>query len=432
MIDIEFIRQNPDLVKTNNLNKGYPVDIDLLLKLDKKRRQLLSEVDNLRETKNSLNKSSKAKKPTQEEITKSKSLKDRLAKLEKELNQTQESYELLLKAVPNIALEGVPIGRSEDENVVVKSVGTIPSFDFPIRSHHDLGESNQLIDKKRAAKIAGSRFIYLLGDLVKLEFAIINFVIDQLTDKELIAKIIKNNHLNLTPKPFIAVLPPAMLRTAPYMASSRLNADDMTYKLEQDDLWLNASAEHTLCTMYMNEILDEQELPIRLIGFSTSFRREAGTYGKDMEGMIRLHQFDKLEMEVLSSPETGLNEHLLLVAIQEYLINQLKLPYQFIEKCTADIGKPNAKGVDMNCWFPAQNNYRETHTADYLTDYQSRGLKIRLRRNDKSLDYVHNNDATAFALSRIMAAIMENYQTKDGKINVPLVLRPYLNNKKQI
>jgi len=432
MIDIEYIRQNPELVKKNSLNKGYKIDIDLLMELDSKRRSLLNEVDVLREAKNSLNNNSKGKKPSQDEIEKAKDLKDRLSQLETKLNQIQEKFNQLLFLVPNMALASVPVGKTEDDNLVVKTVGEIPNFDFKIRSHHDLGEANHLIDKKRAAKIAGSRFAYLLGDLVKLEMAIINFVIDQLSDEKLISKIIEDNNLNIDPKPFVAVLPPAMLRTEPYLASSRLSAEDTTYKIEQDDLWLNASAEHTLCTMYMNEILDEQELPIRLLGFSTSFRREAGTYGKDVEGIIRLHQFDKLEMEVLSTPETGLSEHLLLVAIQEYLLNQLQLPYQYIEKCTADIGKPNAKGVDFNCWFPFQNNYRETHTADYLTDYQSRGLKIRLRKKDKSLVYVHNNDATAFALSRILAAIMENYQTKDGKINVPKVLQPYLNNKIQI
>jgi seryl-tRNA synthetase len=185
--------------------------------------------------------------------------------------------------------------------------------------------------------------------------------------------------------------------------------------------------------MYWNEILPEDMFPIRYIGYSTSFRREAGTYGKDTEGIFRMHQFDKLEMEVFSTPETGLDEHLLLVAIQEYLVQQLGLPYQVLQKCTFDIGKPNARGIDIECWFPGQNKYRETHTADFMTDYQSRDLKIRVRRQSSGdTQLVHTNDATAFALGRILAAIMENYQTHDGHIIIPEVLRPYMQGREQI
>src|SRR5581483_11866572 len=211
----------------------------------------------------------------------------------------------------------------------------------------------------------GSRFAYIKGDLVRLQFAIVQFVLQTLGDERVIQKLIQENDLDLVAKPFTPVIPPAMLRTEPYEASARLNAEEVTYKVEQDDLWLNASAEHTLCTMYWNEILPEDQLPIRYIGYSTSFRREAGTYGKDTEGILRMHQFDKLEMEVFSNGETGLQEHLLLIAIQEYLMQQLGLPYQVLQKCTADIGKPNARGVDIEAWLPGQGAYRETHTADY-------------------------------------------------------------------
>ncbi|MGH7237386.1 MAG: aminoacyl--tRNA ligase-related protein, partial [Candidatus Saccharimonadales bacterium] len=281
-------------------------------------------------------------------------------------------------------------------------------------------------------KIAGSRFGYIKGDLVRLEFAIVQFVMQTLGDETVLEKLIKDNNLNLVAKPFIPVLPPAMLKTEPYVASARLNAEEVTYKLADDDLWLNASAEHTLCTMYWNEILPEEMLPIRYIGFLTSFRREAGTYGKDTEGMLRWHQFDKLEMEVFSLPETGLDEHLLLVAVQEYLVQQLGLPYQILQKCTADIGKPNARGIDIECWFPGQNKYRETHTADYMTDYQARDLKTRLRRQGGDIELVHTNDATAFATNRIMAAIIENFQTADGNIIIPEVLRPFMGGKSEI
>jgi len=222
-----------------------------------------------------------------------------------------------------------------------------------------------------------------------------------------------------------------MLRTEPYIASARLDAEDVTYKIEQDDLWLNASAEHTLCTMYWNEILPEDKLPIRYVGYTTAFRREAGTYGKDMEGIFRLHQFDKLEMESFTTAEDGLSEHLFMVAIQEYLMAQLGLPYQVILKCTADVGKPNARGVDINTWLPGQSKYRETHTADYMTDYQARRLKTRVKRADGTNQFAHTNDATAFS-QRPLIAIIENYQNEDGTVTVPEVLRPYMGGKEII
>jgi seryl-tRNA synthetase len=181
--------------------------------------------------------------------------------------------------------------------------------------------------------------------------------------------------------------------------------------------------------MYINEVIPEESLPIRYIGYATSFRREAGSYGKDTEGILRMHQFDKMEMEVFSTPETGLDEHKLLIAIDEYMVSQLGLPYHVLMKCTADIGKPNARGVDIETWMPGEGKYRETHTADYMTDYQARRMKTRLRRSDGSIEFVHTNDATAFALGRIMVAIMENRQTKDGHIIIPDVLLPFMMGK---
>ena len=432
MLDIQFIRANPSLVELKAKQKGYDVDVTRLLELDDKRRTLQGQLDEIRRQRNTNSDLSTGTKPSQQEQAMGRQLKQQLLELDELYKKTELDYYQLLKTVPNLPLDDVAVGASEDENVIAKTVGEKPQFDFPIKSHHELGESRGLIDKTRAAKIAGSRFAYLKGDLVRLEFALINFVINQLTNRDLIAKLITDNKLDITSQPFIPVIPPAMLKTAPYQASSRLNAEEDTYKIEQDDLWLNASAEHTLCTMYMDEIIAEQELPIRFIGFSTSFRREAGSYGRDMEGILRLHQFDKLEMEVLSTAETGLAEHKLLIAIQEYLVSQLELPYQLIEKCTADIGKPNARGTDINTWFPSQQTYRETHTADYITDYQARGLKIRVRREDNKVELVHNNDATAFALGRILAAIMENYQTADGNIRIPTVLVPYMGQQAQI
>lgn len=432
MLDIQYIRDNPEEVAEKSQQKGYAVDIKQLLELDIERRTRLTQIDELRARRNVQANELKAGKPTEEQIASGRQLKEEVAVLEQDLKLIDQKYEPLLKAIPNVPLAGVPVGASEDENVIVKTVGEPSKFDFKPKHDYQLGETKDFIDKERAAKVSGSRFAYLKGDLVRVQFAIMQYVMDTLGDEKVIQKLIDENNLQLSAKPFQPVLPPAVLRTEPYVASARLNAEEVTYKLEQDDLWLNASAEHTLCTMYWNEVLPEAMLPIRYIGYSTSFRREAGTYGKDMEGIFRMHQFDKLEMEIFSTPETGEDEHALLIAIQEYLVQQLQLPYRLIKKCTADIGKPNASGFDIDCWFPGQNNYRETHTADYMTDYQARDLKIRTKRANGSLDLVHTNDATAFALGRILKAILENYQTEDGDVKIPNVLQPYMGGRSEI
>jgi seryl-tRNA synthetase len=433
MLDIQFVRDNPELVAEKSKQKGYEVDVQQLLGFDTERRALLTQVEDLRRQRNELAAGMKGGKPSDEQIATGREVRDKLGDLEHKLAAIEQELSALLKAVPNMPLDAVPVGLTEDENQAIKTVGEPPKFDFEPKHDYQLGEEHDLIDKERAAKISGSRFAYLKGDLVKIQFAIIQFVMQTLGDEAIIQKLIDDNNLQLKATPFCPVLPPAVLRTEPYEASARLNASEVTYQLAQDDLWLNASAEHTLCTMYWNEILPEDMLPIRYIGYSTSFRREAGTYGKDMEGIFRMHQFDKLEMEVFSTPETGADEHKLLVAVQEYLVQQLQLPYQLIQKCTADIGKPNASGYDIDTWFPGQGKYRETHTADYMTDYQARDLKIRVKRTEGgAVDLVHTNDATAFALGRILKAIMENYQTADGHITIPAVLQPYMAGQPQI
>lgn len=428
MLDIQYIRENAEKAAEKSRQKGYKVDIPKLLEVDGKRRTLLGGIEELRQRRNELAAELKKQKPTGEQLATGRQLKEELANQEATLEQMEDEYLTLLKQVPNMPLDEVPVGASETENQVIKTVGEQTKFDFRPKPHWELTEPRDLVDKARAAKIAGSRFAYLKGDLVRLQFAIIQFVLQTLGDGEIIARLIEENGLHIHAKPFTPILPPAMLRTQPYQASARLNAEEVTYRAGQpeDDLWLNASAEHTLCTMYWNEIIPDDLLPIRYIGYSTSFRREAGTYGKDTEGIIRMHQFDKLEMEVFSTPETGLEEHRLLVAVQEYLTHHLGLPYRLLQKCTYDIGKPNASGYDIECWFPGQSRYIETHTADFMTDYQARDLKIRLRRQNSDVNLVHTNDATAFALGRIMAAIIENYQTADGRVRIPDVLLPYI------
>lgn len=435
MLDIRFIRDNADAVQKNARHKNYSVDIAELLKLDDQRRELLTRVDELRERRNA--NAAKMKgvqgKPDQSIIDEGKAIKTELAELEESLGAVEEAVLTIHKTVPNMSFEDVPVGESEDENVVAKVVGEPTSFAFEPRNHWQIAEQRDWIDKERAAKVAGSRFAYLKGDLVKLQFAIIQFVINELSDSATIEKIAKDAGLEgVAAKPFTPILPPLMIRTELYEAMDRLEPRDDRYKLEDDDLWLQGSAEHVMGSMHANEIIPEAQLPIRYLGYATSFRREAGTYGKDMEGILRMHQFDKLEMESFTTGENGLQEHLLMVAIQEHLLSSLGLPYRVIQKCTADIGKPNARGIDMEAWLPGQNQYRETHTADYMTDYQARRLQTRVRRQDGTLELIHTNDATAFALGRAMIAIIENGQNEDGTVTIPEVLRGYLGNKETL
>jgi len=429
MLDIRFIRDNAKAVEINAHNKGYDIEISSLIELDNQRRELQNQVDKLREKRNDVVSQTKGVRPSDELIAEGKAIKDQLSVIEPQLKIVNDNYLELLKKVPNMAASDVPIGLTEDENVVAKTVGDITHFDFKPRNHAEIAANRGWIDKERAAKVTGSRFAYVKGDLVKLQMAIVQFVMNTLSDESKIAEIAKNSGLDVKLAPFVPVLPPLMLRTEMYDAMDRLEPRDDRYKIEGDDLWLQGSAEHVLGSMHSGETFDETELPLRYLGYATSFRREAGTYGKDMEGILRMHQFDKLEMESFSTADDGPNEHLLFVAIQEYLLAQLGLPYRVIQKCTFDIGKPNFRGIDMETWLPGQDKYRETHTADYMTDYQSRRLNTRVRRQSGDLELVHTNDATAFALGRIMIAIIENNQTVDGKVNIPTVLQPYLAGK---
>ncbi|MCA9329158.1 serine--tRNA ligase, partial [Candidatus Saccharibacteria bacterium] len=411
--------------------KGYDVDIETLLEIDKKQRKLLVELEQARSKRNEYSKSLGKGKPTELQIEKGKILKERVTVLEQKITPLNIEINDLLKAIPNMPLNSVPIGSSEDDNVVTKVIGKPTEFGFTPKNHADIAYSKDWLDKERAAKVAGSRFAYLKGDLVLLDWAINMFALSKLTDETFIAKLIQDNELNIDAKAFVPVQPPAVAKTEVYDSTGRLNKEEQTYKLADDDLWLNASAEHVLAPMYLNEIIQESDLPIRYVGYTTAFRREAGTYGKDMEGILRLHQFNKLEMESFTTPETSFDEHKLMIAIQEYLMQQLNLPYRVVTKCTADIGGPNASGVDIDVWLPGQDKYRETHTADLMTDYQCRRMQTRIRRKDGSIEFAHTNDATALS-QRPLIAIIENYQTKEGDVIVPEVLRPYMGGRTQI
>ncbi|HMH31340.1 MAG TPA: serine--tRNA ligase [Methylomirabilota bacterium] len=449
MLDIQFVRDNPELVAEKSKQKGYDIDVTQLLGFDKERRELLQQVEELRQNRNSLSSETKGKKPNDEQIEQGRKLRDELGDLEHKLAAIEQEFTLLLKSVPNMPLDNVPIGASEDENQEIKKVGEPTKFDFEPKTHWEIGESKDWIDKKRAAKVTGARFAYLKGDIVKLQFAIIQFVMTNLSDSSFLDDVIKANNLKVSNKPFTPVLPPYFVRTEVYDAMDRLEPRDDRYKLDQDELWLQGSAEHVLGSMHLKEDILYEDLPLRYLGYATSFRREAGTYGKDSEGIFRMHQFDKLEMESITDGITGLEEHKFLIAIQERLMQKLGIPYRLLEKCTADIGKPNAKGVDIDAWLPGQNQYRETHTADYMTDYQARRLNLLCRQrttipevntdaapirvtSSSHVSLAHTNDATAFALGRTMIAIIENFQTKDGNVKIPEALQPYMGGRSEI
>lgn len=431
MLDINYIRDNRQKVEDAIKNKGYTIDLDEILQLDDARKELSQKTDILRQERNQISSQMKNGQPDQALISRGKEIKQELSSLEEKLSSVESDFLAKLKTVPNVPCDDVPVGLSEDENEIAEVCGEPTKFNFEPKNHYEIGQARGWIDKERASKVTGARFAYIKGEMVSLQMAIVNFVMNSLSDEGVIKEICEANHLeHISTKPFTTVLPPLMLRTEMYDAMDRLEPRDDRYKIEGEELWLQGSAEHVLGSMHAGEIFAEQDLPVRYLGYATSFRQEAGTYGKDMEGIIRMHQFDKLEMESFSTKETSREEHELFVAIQRWLIEQLRLPYRVIRKCTFDIGKPDARGIDMEVWLPGQGKYRETHTADYMTDYQSRRLNTRVRRDETGeVELVHTNDATAFALGRIMIAVIENYQNEDMTVRVPEVLRKYLNGK---
>lgn len=428
MLDIKFIRENPQLVKEKSNQKGYQVDVEKLLIIDEDRRQLIEGIDQIRQERNkwsslkSPNLPHTLKKGDESIRDQGKKLKDQLKSKEDQLEKLQEEYNALIREVPNMPLDDVLVGKDESENKPVRHWGEPPKFDFKVKDYHDLGENLNIIDTQTATKVSGSRFGYTKGELVILEFALIQFALNLLTNETELAKIAKGH----SPKQFIPVIPPVMIKPKIYDQMARLEPKEERYYIEKDDLYLIGSAEHTLGPMHIDQTLDEKDFPIRYVGYSPAFRRESGTYGKDTRGIFRVHQFNKLEIESFALPQDSQKEQDFIVAIQEHLMQLLEIPYQVIAICTGDMGGPDARQIDIEAWFPAQNKYRETHTSDLMTDYQARRLNTKVRRKDGKVEYVHMNDATVFA-GRTLLAIIENYQQKDGSILVPKVLQKYTN-----
>ena len=427
MLDIKYIREHAELVKENLKNRGVVLDLDNLLTLDRDRRAHIAQIEELRAKRNQGSKG----KPSSEEITNMRQLGDDITRFEKELATIEVDYDALLLKVPNLTSPDTPIGPDGSGNKILRQVGKIPSFDFQPKEHWELGLALDVLDVERAAKVSGSRFGYLKGALAQMEFALVQFVLSIVTDEGTLNKIAKKAVVEVSVKTFVPIVPPVFIKPAVFQKMGRLEPKEERYYIPSDDLYLIGSAEHTLGSMHMDETFELAELPIRYIGFSTAFRREAGSYGKDMKGIIRVHQFDKLEFESFTVPEDSIREQDFLIALQEYFFQELGLPYQVVSICTGDMGSPDYRQIDIETWLPGQNQYRETHTADLMTDYQSRRLNIKFKKENIA-ELVHMNDATAIAIGRTLIAIMENYQQKDGSIKIPKTLQKYMGGIKEI
>lgn len=416
MLDIKFIRENSELVKKGIAKKGAdPKLVDSFLRLDDEWRDKTAAIDQLRAEHN-LNTAELAKRRTDDLKSKAEVLKKQLANLEEEKKKIEQRRQEKLNLMPNLPFEEVPAGKDENENKVIREVGKKPVFNFPPKNYLEIAEKLDLIDIKRAAKISGTRFGFLKNQAVLLEFALINFALNELVKED-----------------FIPVVPPVMIKPKVFEGMGRLTGDqkEERYFLPKDDLYLVGSAEHTLGPLHMDEILDEKDLPRRYVAFSTCFRREAGSYGKDTKGILRVHQFDKVEMFSFAKPEDSEKEHQFLLSMQENLMQAIKLPYRVVEICTGEMGWTDARQYDIETWLPSENRYRETHSCSNTTDFQARGINAKYRdRKKNELKFVHMLNATAFAIGRTLIAIIENYQTKEGGFNIPKVLTSYFDKLK--
>ena len=413
MLSLNLIRKNPEIVKNACKNRGKNVDVDQILVLDKEKRNYQKKIEDLRCEQNQL------LKQTPLPLKKLKGIKNEIKKIEPLLKEKEKELQDLLLLLPNIPLENVPIGKSDKENVIVKKWGKVPKFDFEFKDYLTLGKELDLIDVERAAKISGSRFGFLKREAALLEFALIKWAFDTLIKKG-----------------FIPLLPPVMLKKeiARGMGYFEQTDENEAYFLPKDNLYLVGTAEQSIGTMHKDEIFDEKDLPKRYVGFSTCFRREAGSYGKDTVGIFRVHQFDKVEMFSFCQPEKSKEEHQLFLEIEDNFMQKLKLPHQIVHLCTGDMGLPSASTFDIETWMPSQGKFRETHSTSNCTDFQARRLNIKYKPQTpnpkpQKLDFVHTVNGTAFAIPRMLIAIIENYQQKDGSIKIPEVLQKYIGKK---
>ncbi len=399
MLDVKLLRDDPEKVKKalKKRNKN-PEQVHDFLMFDKQWRELVQKLDEARAKQNKLTKERK--------IEEAKILKQDIKSWEAHIPELDKKRTDLLNNFPNIPADDVPVGKDESQNVVLKEVGAKRQFDFPIQDYLTIASNGDVVDIDRAAKVTGSRFGYLKDKAALLELALINFAFSK-----------------LVPKGFTPVFPPVMIKPEAFRGMGRLAGEQVEerYYLPKDDLYLVGSSEHTLGPMHMDETLQDKDLPRRYVGFSTCFRREAGSYGKDTKGILRVHQFDKAEMFSFARPEDSEKEHQFLLSCQEELMNDLGLPYRVMQICAGDLGWTDAKQYDIETWMPGQNTYRETHSCSNTTDFQARGINCKYDKGG----FVHMLNATAISIQRMIIAVIENYQTKDGDFEIPKVLNRF-------
>ncbi len=403
MLDIDFIRKNPEKVKKGVGAKGLdPEMVDKVLDLDKKRRSLLEEVEKLRARRNKLAK--------EKDVEGGRKVKKELQNKEPELAKIKNEYKEALYLIPNLPAEDVFLGKDEAENEVLRQWGEQGKFDFKAKDHLELGEALDIIDVKRAAKVSGTRFGYLKGDAVLLEFGLVQYAFETLTKEG-----------------FIPIVPPVLIKKESMEGMGYMEhggKEDM-YILDKDSLVLVGTSEQSIGPMHAGEVFQAKDLPKRYLGFSACLRREAGTYGKDTRGILRVHQFDKVEMFSYTRPEDSDKEHEYLLSLEEKLFQALEIPYQIVKMCSGDLGAPAARKYDLEAWMPGQGKYREVTSTSNTTDFQARRLNIKYREKGKT-DFVYTLNGTAFAIGRTIIAILENYQQKDGSIVIPKVLQKWV------
>lgn len=419
MLDIKLIREHPDIVKENLKKRKAPEKLqmlDELLQHDKKWREQLTWLNELRHKMNiataKIAELKKAGKDTARKIEEAREIERQIKKIEKRVNENKEKIDYILMRLPNLLHESVPFGEGEADNVPIREWGDIPKFDFPVRDHIDLAFGLDIMDVERAGKVSGARFYYLKNEGVLLDLALIQFALGELVKKG-----------------YAPIEPPFMMRRRPYEGVTALSDfEEMLYKVQGEDLYLIATSEHPIAAMFMDEVLNAQDLPLKYVGISANFRKEAGAHGKDTRGIFRTHQFNKVEQFILCKPEDSWEMHEELIRNAEELAQKLGLPHQVVNVCTGDIGTVAAKKYDIETWMPAQNKYREIISCSNCTDYQARRLNIRYREKEgaPTKGFVHTLNSTALATGRTMVAILGNYQQKDGSIIIPEVLRPFI------
>jgi seryl-tRNA synthetase len=411
MLDLRAIRDDPDAFRAGLARRGLAGSVDGILALDERRRSLTTEVEALRAEQNKASKAIGGAQgdEKQRRIAEAAEVSARLKALEPELADVGKQLSRLLAQTPNLPHESAPDGMTEDDAVEVRRHGEAPSFDFPVRDHAELGELLGMLDTERGARTSGSRFVYLLGNLVLVQFALVQHALSIVMREG-----------------FVPVIPPVMVREEAMYGTGFLPADEeQLYVTREDDLYLVGTSEVPLAALHMGEILDEADLPLRYAGYSTCFRREAGSYGKDLGGMFRLHQFDKVEMFSFSTPETSWGEHDRMVALEEEILGNLGLHFRVVNIAVGDLGAPAAKKFDIEGWLPGQDRYRELTSCSNCTDYQARRLQTRMRTSEGNV-VVHTLNGTATAVGRTIIAILENHQRADGSVEVPKALWPYL------